>query len=327
MTFRLPTPLAAGIAALSFLTLAGNAAAQYPIKPIKWIVPIAAGGPNDIMSRAVASELAIAVGQPVIIENRVGGAYIVGTEAAAKSAPDGYTLLTAPAALLVFQKLTHLKLPYDTQKDFAYIGIVANSVMGLFVHASVPVKTVQELVTYAKANPGKLNYGTSGVGGRFHLATEFFQRRTDTKMEHIPFKGAAQFIPELIAGRIEVLFFPPVAQLTSQVKAGKLRALAMATEERFADMPDVPTMSESGVREFTFPDWIAVVTPAGTPRPIIDRLNRELSKAVYAPGVKKPFADNAFVPLTSTPEQLVQIVDRDIKYWGPVLKALGVQQE
>ena len=193
--------------------------------------------------------------------------------------------------------------------------------------ASVPVKTVQELVSYAKANPGKLNYGTSGVGGRFHLATEFFQRRTDTKFEHIPFKGAAQFIPELIAGRIDVLFFPPVAQLTSQVRAGKLRALAMATDERFPELPEVPTMTESGVREFTFPDWIAVIGPAGMQRPLVDRLNRELSRAVVAPSVKKPFADNAFVPLTSTPEQLVQIVDRDLKYWAPVLQSLGVKQE
>ena len=314
------------LAALALIT-AGSALGQYPAKPVKWIVPIAAGGPNDIMTRAVAAELATAIGQPVIIENRAGAAYIVGAEAVAKAAPDGYTILTAPAALLVFQKLTYSKLPYDSQKDFSYIGIVANSVMGLFIHTSVPVKTVQELVSYAKANPGKLNYGTSGVGGRFHLATEFFQRRTDIKMEHIPFKGAAQFIPELIAGRIDVLFFPPVAQLTSQVKAGKLRALAMATAERFPDLPDVPTMTESGVSDFSFPDWIAVVGPAGMSRPIVDRLNRELSKAVIAPGVKKPFADNAFVPLTSSPEQLVQIVDRDLKYWAPVLKSLGVQQE
>ena len=322
----LPRFAKASLAALA-LIVAGPALAQYPSKPVKWIVPIAAGGPNDIMTRAVAVELANAIGQPVIIENRAGAAYIVGAEAVAKSAPDGYTILTAPAALLVFQKLTYSKLPYDSQKDFSYIGIVANSVMGLFVHASVPAKTVQELVAYAKANPGKLNYGTSGVGGRFHLATEFFQRRTDIKMEHIPFKGAAQFIPELIAGRIDVLFFPPVAQLTSQVKAGKLRALAMATAERFPDLPDVPTMTESGVSDFSFPDWSAVVGPAGVPRPIVERLNRELSKAVMAPSVKKPFADNAFVPLTSSPEQLVQIVDRDLKYWAPVLKSLGVQQE
>ncbi len=322
----LPRYTKALLAALALIT-AGSALGQYPAKPVKWIVPIAAGGPNDIMTRAVAAELATAIGQPVIIENRAGAAYIVGAEAVAKSAPDGYTILTAPAALLVFQKLTYSKLPYDSQKDFSYIGIVANSVMGLFIHTSVPVKTVQELVSYAKANPGKLNYGTSGVGGRFHLATEFFQRRTDIKMEHIPFKGAAQFIPELIAGRIDVLFFPPVAQLTSQAKAGKLRALAMATAERFPDLPDVPTMTESGVSDFSFPDWIAVVGPAGMSRPIVDRLNRELSKAVIAPGVKKPFADNAFVPLTSSPEQLVQIVDRDLKYWAPVLKSLGVQQE
>jgi tripartite-type tricarboxylate transporter receptor subunit TctC len=309
------------------LLLSTAAFAQYPTKPVRWIVPIAAGGPNDIMTRALGGELATALGQPVIIENRAGAAYIVGAEAVAKSAPDGYTLLTAPAALLVFQKLTYSKLPYDSQRDFTYVGIVANSVMGLFVHSSVPARTVQELVAYAKANPGKLNYGTSGVGGRFHLATEFFKHRTGTQMEHIPYKGAAQFIPELIAGRIDVLFFPPVAALTSQAKAGKIRALAMATTERFADMPEVPTMAESGIRDFNFPDWIAVIVPASTPRPIVDRLNRELSKAVYSPNVKKAFADNAFVPLTSTPDELTRIVDRDLKFWAPVLKSLGVKQE
>ncbi len=321
-TFKL---LAAGTAlALS----SGLASAQnYPTKPVRWIVPIAAGGPNDIMTRAVASELSPVLGQPVVVENRAGAAYIVGAEAVAKAPPDGYTILTAPAALLVFQKLTYTKLPYDSQKDFAYIGIVANSVMGLFINANVPAKSVQELVAYAKANPGKLNFGTSGVGGRFHLATEFFQYQTGTKMEHIPYKGAAQFIPELIAGRIDVLFFPPVAALTSQVKAGKLRALAMATAERFADMPDVPTMTESGIKDFNFPDWIAVTAPAGTPKPIVDRLNRELSKAVYSPNVKKPFQENAFVPLTSTPEQLVSIVDRDLKVWKPILDKLGIKPE
>ena len=320
------TPLRLLLGAAAF-ALCTAAFAQYPAKPLRWIVPIAAGGPNDIMTRAVASELASALGQPVVVENRPGAAYILGAEAVAKSAPDGYTLLTAPAALLVFQKLTYAKLPYDSRRDFAYVGIVANSVMGLFVHSSVPAKTVQELVSYARANPGKLNYGTSGVGGRFHLATEFFKNRTGINMEHIPYKGAAQFIPELIAGRIQVLFFPPVAALTSQVKAGKLRALAMATAERFPDMPEVPTMAESGIREFNFPDWIAVVMPAGTPKTVIDRLNRELARAVFSPNVKKAFADNAFVPMTSTPEQLVQIVDRDLKFWAPVLKSLGVKQE
>jgi tripartite-type tricarboxylate transporter receptor subunit TctC len=146
-------------------------------------------------------------------------------------------------------------------------------------------------------------------------------------MVHIPYKGAAQFIPELIAGRIDVLFFPPVAALTSQLKNGKLRALAMATSERVPELPDVPTMSESGVKDFSFPDWIAVTAPAGTPKPIVERLNRELSKAVYSPNVKKAFSDNAFVPLTSTPEQLVTIVDRDLKLWKPLLAKIGIKPE
>ncbi len=321
---RLPFVLLLCAAALALCT---EAFAQYPSKPLRWIVPIAAGGPNDLMTRAVASELAPALGQPVIVEDRPGAGYILGAEAVAKAAPDGYTMLTAPAAVLVFQKLTYAKLPYDSLRDFVYVGIVANSVMGLFVHASVPAKSVQELVAYAKANPGKLNYGTSGVGGRFHLATEFFKNRTGIEMEHIPYKGAAQFIPELIAGRIQVLFFPPVAALVNPVKQGKLRALAMATAERFPDLPDVPTMAESGIRDFNFPDWIAVVMPAGTPNAVVERLNRELSKAVYSPNVKKIFADNAFVPLTSTPEELVQIVNRDLKYWRPVLERLGIKPE
>lgn len=308
-------------------SLPAQAQNAYPTKPLRWIVPIAAGGPNDIMTRAVAAELAPVLGQPVVVENRAGAGYILGTDAVAKAAADGYTLLTAPAALLVFQKFQVKSLPYDIQKDFAPIGMVANSVMGLWVNTQVPVKTTQEFVAYLKANPGKLNYGTSGVGGRFHLATEFFQRQTGTKMEHIPYKGAAQFIPELIAGRIDVLFFPPVAALTSQAKSGKIRALAMATQERVPDLPDVPTLAEGGIKEFSFPDWIAVITPAGTPRPIIDRLNRELGRAVHAPSVNKPFADNAFVAMTSTPDELRAIVERDIKQWGPILASLGIKPE
>jgi len=323
MSFR---SMLAMIAALLPLT-PGIACAQYPTKPLHWVVPIAPGGPNDLMTRSVAAELAGGLGQPVIVDNRAGAAYIVGAEAVIKSPPDGYTLLTAPAAVLVFQKLLYKSLPYDPQRDFAPVAILANSIMGLFVNASVPAKSMQELVAYAKANPGRLNYGSSGVGARFHLATELFQRRTGTTMVHIPYKGAAQFIPELIAGRIDVLFFPPVTQLIAQVRTGKLRLLAMATEERIPEFAEVPTLRESGIRDFSFPDWVAAVAAAGTPNPIIQRLNAELSRAVFAPTVKRVFADNAFAPATSSPEELRQIVERDIKTWGPLLGSLGIQPE
>ena len=301
--------------------------AQYPTKPVRWIVPLAAGGPVDIMTRATAAELAAGLGQPVIVENRPGAANIVGAEVVAKSPPDGYTLLTASSGILVYQKFLYSKLPYDPQRDFALVGFIANSVMGVFVHASLPVKSLQELVAYAKADPGKLNYGSSGVGQRFHLATELFQRRTGTRLTHIPYKGAAQFLPELLAGRIDLIIFPPVEQLLSQVKAGKLRLLAMATSERFADLPGVPTFAEAGIRDFSFPDYTAVAAPAGTPRNVIERLNRELARAVFSPNVKKAFSDVAFVPMTSTPEQAVQVVERDVKAWGPLLSSLGIKPD
>lgn len=313
--------------AAAMLVAWGASLAQYPIKPVRWIVPLAAGGPVDIMTRAVAAELAVGLGQPVVVENRSGAANIVGADAVAKSSPDGYTLLTASSGILVYQKFLYSKLPYDPQRDFALVGMIANTVMGVFVHASVPVKTLQDLIAYAKANPGKLNYGSSGVGQRFHLGTELFQRRTGTQMTHIPYKGAAQFLPEMLAGRIDLLIFPPVDQLLSQVKAGKLRLLAMATNERYADLPDVPTFAEAGIRDFNFPDYTAVAVPAGTPKNIIDRLNRELARAVFSPNVKKPFSETAFVPMTSTPEQAVQMVERDVKEWGPLLNSLGIKPD
>ena len=309
----------------AFLCTAANA--QYPDRPLRWVVPLAAGGPVDIMTRSTAAELAAGLGQPVIVDNRAGGANIVGADFVAKSPPDGYTLLTASSGILVYQKFLYSKLPYDPQRDFALVGFIANTVTGLFVNATLPAKSVQELVAYLKANPGKLNYGSSGVGQRFHLSTELFQRRTGTSIVHIPYKGAAQFLPELLAGRIDLIFFPPVENLMSQVKAGKLRLLAMATNERFPDFPDVPTLAEAGVPNFNVPDYTAVAFAAGTPKDIINRLNRELARAVHSPNVRKAFADTAFVPITSTPEEAAQIVDRDVKTWGPLLKSFGIKPD
>jgi tripartite-type tricarboxylate transporter receptor subunit TctC len=304
-----------------------TASGQYPNRSLRWIVPLAAGGPVDIMTRSTAAELAGGLGQPVIVENRPGAANVVGADVVAKSPPDGYTLLTASSGILVYQKFLVTNLPYDPQRDFALAGFIANTVMGLFVHSSLPVQSVQDLVAYAKANPGKLNYGSSGVGQRFHLATELFLRRTGTRIVHIPYKGAAQFLPELLAGRIDLIFFPPVENLLAQLKTGKLRILAMATEERFPALPDVPTLAEAGIRDFKFPDYTAVALAAGTPSDIVSRLNRELARAVFSPGVKKAFADTAFVPISSTPEQAVRTVERDIKIWGPILKSLGIKPD
>lgn len=310
--------------ALAVAFSCATAYAQYPTKPVRWIVPVVSGGPVDIITRVVAARLSSDLGQPFIVENRGGAGEIVGTEVVAKSAPDGYTLLTTSSGTLVFQRFLYNSLPYDSQRDFTPVGMVASSPMGLFIHESVPARSLEELVAYTKLNPGKLNYGSTG-GNRFHLAAELFQRRTGTRMVFVPYKGAGQFIPDLLAGRIELLFFLPVDQLLSQVKAGKLRALAMMTDQRFPALPDVPTFAESGVRDFNFPDWMAVVAPAGTQKSIIDRLNAEITKAVASAEVIRTLAGVANVPRTSSPDQLAEIIDRDIKTWGPLLNSLGIK--
>ena len=302
-------------------------AQTYPVKPVRWVVPLAPGGPIDLQTRAVASEMAAGLGQPVVVDNRAGAANIVGAEAVARSAPDGYTLLSAPSGVLVFTKFLYRDLPYDPQRDFAPVGFISNSVLGVFVHQSVPARTLQELIAYARANPGKLTYGSSGVGQRFHLATAMLLRRAGIEMVHVPFKGAGQFIPELMAGRIDMILFPPTDQLLAEVKGGRLRVLAMATAERYAPLPEVPTFSEAGIKNFSFPDWLAVVVPTGTPRPVVERLNRELIRAVGAPQVVRVLAENASLPMSGTPAQAAQIIGADIKTWGEIIPSLGIKPD
>jgi len=319
---------AASFLLLALELLAPSASAQgYPNKPVHWIVPFAAGGTTDVVTRAVASPLAASLGQPVIVENRASAAAITGTEAAAKSAPDGYTLLTTTQGTLVFQKYLYSKLPYDAQRDFAPVSVIANSLVALFVHESVPAKSLNELIAYAKAHPGKLNYGSAGVGQPFHLAMELFNQVTGTKMVHIPYKGNAQFFPDLMAGRLDMIFYPAVEQLLTQVKAGKLRALGAATEQRIASLPDVPTFAELGVRDFVLKGWIAVVVPAATPKDIVSRLSREIAKSIASPAATKVYGDINMIPASCTPEQLQQMVQTESERWGGLIKLLGISAD
>lgn len=303
---------------------AASDAQQFPVKPIRWVVPLAPGGPIDLQTRVYAGELSAGLGQPVVVENRPGAANIVGTEAVAKSPADGYTMLTAGVGVLVFTKLLYRNLPYDPERDFAPVGFLSDTVMGVFVHESVPAKSLQELIAYAKANPGKLTYGSSGVGQLFHLASAVLLRQTGTEMVHVPFKGAGQFIPELIAGRIDIILFPPIDQLLNQVKFGRLRVLGIATKQRYAALPDVPTFTEAGIKNFSFPGWTALVVPTGTPRASIGRLSTELMKAATAPSVMRVQAENASVPMVATPGQAASIIDRDMKIWRELIPSLGI---
>lgn len=299
-------------------------AQTYPTKPVRWIVPFAAGGPTDVLSRAIASPLASSLGQPVIVENRASAAAIAGTEAAAKSVPDGYTLLTTTQGTMVFQKLLYRKLPFDPQRDLAPVSMIAKSVVALFAYESVPAKSLKELIAYAKANPGKLNYASAGIGQPFHLAMERFNQLTGTKMVHVPYKGAAQFFPDFFAGRIDMIFYPAIDQLVRQVKAGKLRALAAATEQRIPTLPDVPTFAELGMPDFVLSGWIAVVVPAATPKDIVARLNREIVKAVATPAVTKFYGDINMIPATGSPEELTRLIHSDREKWSGLITSLGI---
>ena len=295
---------------------------SFPVKPIRWVVPFAAGGPIDVCSRSIAQGMSANIGLPVVIEIRASSGGITGVEAVAKSAPDGYTIVSHGS--LVPQKFMYKSLPYDQQRDLSPITLIARSEMALFVHASVPARNLREFVDHLKANPGKLAYASSGVGQPFHLAYEMFKQRTGTEVLHIPYKGSAQIIPELLSARVQTLYFNAVEQLVVQVRAGKLRALAVTGTQRLADLPDVPTFDEAGMRDFDPTGYVAVSAPAGTPKDIVERLNREIVKAAAAPDVAKIYERLNMRVVTTSPERMAQMIRDDTEKWGPLIKSLGI---
>ena len=242
---------AAAVLALAFCT---GASAQYPSKPIRWIVASTPGGAFDLITRALSPAMLQLLGQPVVIENRPGASGIVGVDSVAKAPPDGYTVLTAGNTQLSLVRFTHVNLPYDPQRDFAPVSLIGDLLSALFVHSSLNVSTVKELIDYAKRNPNKLNYGSAGIGHSFHLATELFKQRTGTDLVHVPFKGTGPALQELFVGRIEVMFYPPSTQLMSQVAAGKLRIIGIET--RVPHLANVGTFAETGLANFEIPGWV-----------------------------------------------------------------------
>ena len=249
-----------GICALAIAS--AGFAQSYPTKPVRILVAFAPGGGIDLIARSIAPHLQSALGQPMIVENRPSAGGIVAAEATARSAPDAYSLLVTGNDL-VFQKLLYRKLSYDSQRDLVPVAMLARAPIALFVHESVPAKTLQEFVAYSKANPGKLNYGSAGVGHPFHLAMELFAQRTGASLVHVPYKGMAPVIQDLVAGRIQAMFYPAAAQLTGYMKEGKLRALAAVAVQRLAALPETPTFDEAGVPNFnaaTARSWVIATT-------------------------------------------------------------------
>ena len=314
------------IAALAFALCCGAAAAQtYPSKPIRLIVPSGAGGAYDVIARAMLPYLYEDLGQTMVIENRTGAGGIIGLEFVARAEPDGYTLLQGGISQLVLNPLFVGKVPYDPMKDFTHIAMMGELVMGLYVHQSMGVGDMKGLIDYAKANPGKVAYGSSGVGQSFHLAGEMLKLRTGTDLVHVPYKGTAQALQDFFAGRLMMMFYPPNNVIMDRIKQGNIRPVAAMSEKRLANLPDVPTMEEVGVGNLGVSGWGGFAGPAKMPRPIVTRLNQAFNKAASRPEMDKQFQLMTMVPIHMTPEQTSEKIRRDIEFWTTMVTKLGLK--
>lgn len=311
-------------ATLGLLVSVGVGAQDYPSKPLRMIVPFPPGGVTDIVARAVAVKLAIELGQPVVVENRAGASGVIGAEAGARSPADGYTLVMGNISTLGINPVTFAKLPYDPIASFDPISMVAIQPLIIAVHPSLPVQSLSELVQYAKSQPGKLNYGTAGSS--IHLAVEFFSTAAGIKMNHIPYKGSAPALTDLIGGQVQVLF-DPFSSIYPFVASGKVRALAVTTDKRSATAPTLPTVAESGYANFDVSSWQGIVVPAGTPKAVIQRLNRDLVKVLSTTEMKERFAQYSAVTAASTPEQFSSYIKEEMARWQKVAIDAGVKPQ
>ncbi|AOB32963.1 MFS transporter [Bordetella sp. H567] len=314
-------------AAAAALCLAGaaTAAPSYPDKPIRLIVPFPAGGTTDILARTVGQRLTMAWGQPVIIENRPGAGATIGADVVAKARPDGYTLLMA-AVHHTIAATYYKQLPYDLRKDLAPVSVVAIVPNVLVVRPDLPVSNVQELIAYAKANPGKLTYASNGAGTAHNLIGEQFKSMTGTDIMHIPYKGSAPALTDLMGGRVTMMF-DTVSSCLPYVKAGKLKALAVATSARSSVLPDVPTLSEAGLKGFDIASWFGVMAPAGTPRAIVDKLSAQIDKDLADPEVRKVLLPIGAEPVGGTPQAMQTRIDTEVRSYGELMKRAGMQEQ
>ena len=310
---------------LVLLLFSSIAQAQtYPNKPIRYIVPFPPGAFNDTLGRTLSTELSKTLGQPMVVDNRPGGNSIIGTEAAAKSAPDGYTLFGAALPFSVIQSL--YKTSFDVTKDFAPITLAGISANLLVANPAFPANSVKELIEYARRNPGKINYGTSGNGTSVHLSMELFKSMTKTYMLHIPYKGSAPVVTDLLAGQVDIMF-DNVPNVIGHVRAGKMKALAVSTAQRSPLAPEVPTVAEAGVPGYELAVWFGVLAPAGTPRDIIGRLNAEIVKALNSADIKDRFAKQGVEVRTSTPEQFGEFVKSEVARWAKVVLDANIKAD
>jgi tripartite-type tricarboxylate transporter receptor subunit TctC len=311
---------------LAAIAMLGSPAhAEFPDKTIRIVVPYTPGGFNDTLGRIVAQKFTDDWGVTAVVENRPGGGTLIGTDAVAKAPPDGYTLLVVAFPFAVNPTL-YAKLPYDTLKDFAPLILAGQSANILVVNNEVPAKSVADLIALAKAKPGAMSYGSTGSGSSNHLSMELFRLMTTTNMIHVPYKGSAPMVTDLLGGHVQVAF-DNVPNVLAQVKAGKLRALAVTSLTRDPSLPDIPTVTESGVPGYEVGVWFGMVAPAGTPPDVLAKLNTELNKILRDPDVKQKFADQGVNPAGGPPDRFGEHLRTQIEKWGRVVKESGAKVE
>jgi tripartite-type tricarboxylate transporter receptor subunit TctC len=312
-------------AALALATAAAFAQ-TYPTRSIRLISPFAPGGGTDITSRAIAPKLTSAFGQQVIVDNRGGAGGMVGVEIAAKAPPDGYTIVIGTIGNIAVNPSLYTKMPYDPQKDLVPIGQVANALNVLVVHPSLPAKTVKEFIAIAKQRPGALNFGSSGPGATDHLAGEVFNVMAGVKMVHIPYKGGAPAMLDLVAGQVEIVF-STMATAIGAIQGNRIRAIAMTGNQRYERMPQIPTIAEGGLKGFEVNNWYGFFAPAGTPKEIVTRLHTETAKALAMADTKTRLLDAGIIGTSSTPEQFNAYIQAETRKWAKVIKDAGIKAD
>jgi tripartite-type tricarboxylate transporter receptor subunit TctC len=300
-------------------------AQSYPAKPIRFVVPYPPGGSNDVLSRITAQAMSPGLGQPVVIDNRGGAGGMIGADNVAKSPPDGYSIVNVQASFVANTAMRN-KMPYDAMNDFAYIGMMARGPLLAVVHPTLPVKNIKELVALAKARPGQINYGSTGTGGHNHLASELFRKMAGINIVHVPYKGVAPALTDLMGGHTQLVMTSLPSAMT-QVQAGRLKALAVGSEKRSSFMPEMPTIAESGVSGYAAEFWWGIAAPVKTPADIINRLATELTKALQSPELKQRFATEGAEPTVMSREQLTKFVSNEITRWRQVARDSNIQPE
>ena len=316
--------LISAIIAALVVSTSSIAAPSYPDKPIRLIVPFAPGGNTDVQARLIGNKLTAALGQQLIVDNRPGAGGTIGVDMAAKSTADGHTIVMASFGNILVGPSLYKKLPYDPVKDFAPIILISEPAGLIVVHPSVPVKSFGELIAYAKANPSKLNYASAGNGTWNHLFAEQLKSLAKVQITHVPYKGAGPAMNDVVGGHVQMMFAPfPSSRV--HVNAGRLRALAATGTKRSLLFPDVPTVAQAGLPGYSAASWFGILAPAGTPKPVINRLNQEINKAFAAPEIKAAYAAEGLEPAGGTPEDIAKSIRDGMAQWGQLIRDLGIQ--